>query len=142
MKTEAGLKKYIKDWLVGLNLGVVLMDRRAMDDTTKMKAIRTYIVVDFPDGIWNEGPWFRANCTVCIGSRDKARFVADLETLDKACAKFLEQFDYNDDENGVSMIDVEFVEDYAVGSDDHECQYVFDVIAERDQTDIEPKFNR
>lgn len=137
MKTEAGLKKYIYDWLVGLGLGVVLMDRKAMDDTTKFKTIRTYIVVDFPDGIWDEGPWFRANCTVCIGARDKSRFVADLETLDKACAKFLEQFDMNDDEHGVNLIDVEFVDDYAVGADDHEFQYVFDVFATKDKAEAE-----
>lgn len=132
MKSEAGLKKYIYDWLVGLNLGTVLMDRKAMDDTTKLKQHRTYIVVDFPDGIWDEGPWFRANCVVCLGSRDKSRYVPDLDTLDKMSTKFMEQFNRNDDENGVNLIDVEFVGDYPMGSDDHECQYTFDVFGSKD----------
>lgn len=131
MKTEAELKKYIFDWLTKLNLGVVLQDRKAMDDTTKVKQLRTYIVVDFPDGMWDEGAWFRANCTVCIGARDKSRYVADLETLDKACAKFLSQFDYKNDKDGVYFIDVEYVDDYANGSDDHEYQYIFDVFANK-----------
>ena len=130
MTSEAGVKKYIYDWLVGLKLGPVFQDRKVWDDTTKLRDLRTYIVVDFPEGITNEGPWFRATCIVCIGCRDKQRFVANLPTLDKACSKFLAEFDKNDDENGVSLIDVNFIGDGQYGDDDHEYQYVFDVFAQ------------
>lgn len=131
--TEAGLKKYIYDWLVGLGIGQVFMDRKPFDDTTKQRDIRTYIVMDFPDGIMDQGPWYRGICVVCIGCRDKARFIPDLTTLDKQCAKFLAEFNKNDDENGVNLIDVEFEDDYSDGVGNHEFRYSFDVFASKDE---------
>ena len=132
MKSEAGLKKYIYDWLDGLHIGPVFQDRKPFDDTTKLRTDRTYIVYDFPDGITDQGPWFRGICTVWIGCRDKERFVADLETLDKVCAKFLAEFEHNDYENGVSLIDVEFEDDYSDGVGNHEYVYSFDCFASKD----------
>ena len=132
MKSEAGLKKYIYDWLVGLKIGPVFQDRKPFDDTTKQRDIRTYIIYDFQDGIVDQGPWFRGICTVWIGCRDKARFVADLETLDKVCAKFLAEFNHNDTENNVHCIDVEFEDDYSDMVGNHECVYTFDVFASKD----------
>lgn len=131
MRTEAGLKKYIYDLLVGLNIGPVFQDRKPFDDTTKQRAIRTYILVDFPNGIEDQGPWYYAQCSVNIGCRDKDRFVADLATLDKCCMKFREIFDYNDDPHGMSCIDVEFIEDFSDGVGNHEYQYIFDVYAQK-----------
>jgi len=131
MKSEAGLKKYIYDWLVGLGIGPVFLDRKPFDDTTKLRNVRTYIVMDFPDGIVDQGPWYRGICVVCIGCRDKDRFVADLETLDKACSKFLAEFNKNDEENGVNCIDVELEDDYSDMVGNHEYQYSFDVFASK-----------
>ena len=132
MKSEAGLKKYIYDWLVGLNIGPVFMDRKPFDDTTKLRNIRTYIVMDFPDGILDQGPWYRGICTVYIGCRDKDRFVPDLETLDRVSQKFLDEFEKNDYENGVNCISVEFEDDYSDGVGNHEYVYSFDVFASKD----------
>ena len=131
MKSEAGVKKYIYDWLVGLGIGPVFQDRKPFDDTTKLRNIRTYIVVDFPKGIEDQGPWYRGICVVYIGCRDKERFVANLDVLDKACTKFLEQFDYNDEENGVSLIDVIFDGDDSDDVGNHEYRYSFDVFASK-----------
>ena len=88
--------------------------------------------MDFPDGIEDQGPWYRGICVVCIGCRDKDRFVADLETLDKACAKFKSQFEMNDEKNGVSCIECEFDDDYSDGVGNHEYRYSFDVFASKD----------
>lgn len=129
--TEAGLKKYIYDWLEGLNIGPVFMDRKQQDDKTKLRKERTYIVMDFPDGIMDQGPWFRGICVVCIGCKDKALYVPDLATLDKVSAKFLAEFPHNDDENGVNLIDVEFEDDYPDGVGNHEFRYSFDVFASK-----------
>ena len=132
MNSEAGVKKYIYDWLVGLGIGPVFQDRKPFDDTTKLRNIRTYIVYDFPDGIEDQGPWFYGVCTVCIGCRDKDRFVADLATLDKACAKFTEEFNHNDYKNNVNCIGVEFEDDYSDEVGNHEYRYSFDVYASKD----------
>lgn len=131
IESEAGVKKYIYDWLVGLNIGPVLQDRKPFDDTTKLRNLRTYIVYDFPDGIEDAGPWYYGQCVVCIGCRDKERFVADLTVLDGACAKLKKCFDINDDANSVSLIGLEFVDDYSDGVGNHECRYVFDVYANK-----------
>jgi hypothetical protein len=131
MTSEAGIKKYIYDWLVGLNLGPVFQDRKPWDDTTKLRNLRTYIVYDFPDGIENEGPWFHGICTVCIGCRDKEKFVADMTTLDNACTKFLDKFDWNDEENGVLMIDPEYDSDYSDGVGNHEYRYFFEIYIDK-----------
>lgn len=130
--TEAGLKKYIYDWLTGLGIGEVFMDRKPFDDTTKRRDIRTYIVMDFPDGIMDQGPWYRGICIVCIGCRDKVRFIPDLATLDKATSKFLAEFNHNDYEKGVNLIDVEYEDDYSDGVGNHEFRYSFDVFASKD----------
>lgn len=143
MTSEAGIKKYIYDWLVGLNLGPVFQDRKPWDDTTKLRNLRTYIVYDFPDGIEDQGPWWRGQCMVAVGCRDKQRFIADLNTLDKACTKFLNEFDKVDEDNGIDLIDVEFLGDTPYGADDHEYQYAFDVFArmtEQEIADAESKF--
>lgn len=132
MKSEAGVKKYIYDWLVGLGIGPVFQDRKPFDDTTKLRNIRTYIVYDFPDGIEDQGPWYRGICTVYIGCRDKDRFVPDLQTLDKVCEKFLSEFNHNDDEKGVNLIDVQYENDYSDGVGNHEYVYSFDVFASKD----------
>ena len=132
MTSEAGLKKYIYDWLVGLGIGPVFQDRKPFDDTTKLRNIRTYIVYDFPDGIEDQGPWYRGICTVCIGCKDKERFVADLATLDAVCAKFKAEFEKNDEENNVHCLDCEFEDDYSDGVGNHEYRYSFDVFASKD----------
>lgn len=131
MKSEAGVKKYIYEWLVGLNIGPVYQDRMLLDDKTKLRKERTYIVMDFPDGIADQGPWFRAICVVCIGCKDQKNFIPDLDTLDKVCATFQESFPYNDDKNNVSLIDVQFEDDYPDGSGNHEYRYSFDVFASK-----------
>jgi hypothetical protein len=131
MNSEAGIKKYIYEWLVGLDIGPVFQDRKPLDDTTKLRSQRTYIVYDFPNGIEDQGPWYYGICSVCIGCRDKARFVADLSTLDKVCAKFLEEFPKNDLEQKVSIIGVEFEDDYSDGVANHEYQYSFEVYASK-----------
>lgn len=132
MKSEAGVKKYIYDWLVGLGIGPVFQDRKPFDDTTKLRNIRTYIVYDFPNGLEDQGPWYRGICTVYIGCRDKDRFVPDLQTLDKVCEKFLYEFNHNDDEKGVNLIDVQYEDDYSDGVGNHEYVYSFDVFASKD----------
>lgn len=131
MTSEAGVKKYIYEWLVGLDIGPVMQDRRPFDDTTKLRDKRTYIVVDFHDGIEDQHSWYYGQCTVCIGCRDKERFVADLTTLDAVCSKFLAEFDKNDEENGISCISVDYVDDYSDNVGNHEYQYVFDVYASK-----------
>ena len=132
MKSEAGVKKYIYDWLVGLNIGQVFQDRKPFDDTTKQRSIRTYMIYDFPDGIEDQGPWFYGVCIVCVGCRDKERFVADLNTLDKACATFLAEFNHNDDENKVYCIAPELDNDYSDNVGNHEYRYSFEVYASKD----------
>ncbi len=131
MKSEAGVKKYIYEWLTGLGIGPVFQDRKPFDNTTKLRDLRTYIVYDFPDGIEDNGMFYRGMCTVYIGCRDTERFVADLTKLDKACSRFLEEFDYNDEEKGVSCIDVLFDGDDSDGIGNHEYRYSFDVFASK-----------
>ena len=131
MQSEAGIKKYIFDWLAGLKIGRVFQDRMPYDDTTKLQNKRTYIIYDFPEGIEDQGPWFYGQCRVIIGCRDKSRFVADLTTLDEACGIFRGQFDKNDDEAGISLIDVQYIDDYPDEIGNHECQYIFDVYSSK-----------
>jgi hypothetical protein len=131
MQSEAGIKKYIYDWLVGLNVGRVFQDRMPYDDTTKLSGKRTYIIYDFPEGIEDQGPWFYGECRVCIGCRDKSRFVADLATLDEVCSKFRNEFDKNDEETGMSCINVQYIGDYPDDVGNHEYQYLFEVFANK-----------
>lgn len=131
MTSEAGIKKYIYDWLVGLNIGRVLQDRLAINDSSKLQNKRTYVVYDFPEGIEDQGAWFYGQCQVCIGCRDKNKYIADLKTLDAACSVFKAEFDKNDDENGISCIDVQYIDDYPDGEGNHEYQYIFDVFASK-----------
>jgi hypothetical protein len=131
MQSEAGIKKYIYDWLVGLNIGRVFQDRMPYDDTSKLSNNRSYIIYDFPDGIEDQGAWFFGVCRVCIGCRDKSRFVADLATLDKNCGVFHNEFDKNDNEAGISCIDLQYVDDYSDDIGNHEYQYLFDVYAQK-----------
>lgn len=132
MTSESGIKKYIYDWLIGLNIGRVFQDRIPYDDTTKLSNKRTYIIYDFPNGIEDQGPWWYGQCRISIGCRDKERFVADMKTLDEVCSKFRHEFDKNDEEAGVSLIDVQYVNDYPDEVGNHECQYIFDVYAKKD----------
>jgi hypothetical protein len=131
MQSEAGVKKYIYDWLVGLNIGRVFQDRMPYDDTSKLSGTRSYIIYDFPDGIEDQGAWFFGSCRVVLGCRDKSRFVADLATLDKICGTFRNEFDKNDDANGISCIDLQYVDDYSDDVGNHEYQYLFDVYAKK-----------
>ena len=131
MTSEAGVKKYIYDWLVGLDIGRVYQDRMALNDTTKLQEKRTYVIYDFPEGIEDQGPWFYGQCTVCIGCRDKKKYIADLATLDKACSIFKDEFDKNDEAEGISCIDVQYIDDYPDGAGNHEYQYIFDVYASK-----------
>lgn len=132
MKSEASIKKYIYDWLSNLGIGPVFLDRKPFDDTTKMRSQRTYIVFDFPDGIVDEGPWFRGDCRVSIGCRDQERFVPDMDSLSAACDKFRSEFDRNDDIEGIDCIDVEYIEDYTDNEGNHEFVFVFDMFAYKD----------
>lgn len=129
-RSEASIKEYIYTWLSNLGIGPVFMDRKAFDDTTKIRQKRSYIVVDFPDGIIDMGPWYEATCVVFVGCRDKERFVPDYGTLDAVCGKFKAEFDRNDDIEGISCIDVEYIDDYP-NIDNHEYQYQFDIYARK-----------
>lgn len=131
IKSEAGLKQYIYDWLKRLTIGQVFLDRKPFDDTTKSRDQRTYVIFDFPDGIIDEGPWFYGSCRVCIGCRDQERFVPKMDSLARACDKFRSAFDRNDDIEGVDCIDVEYIDDYSDDVGNHEFVYVFDVYAQK-----------
>lgn len=131
MRSEAAVKKYIYDWLVGLNIGRVYQDRMSRGDTTKLQNKRTYIIYDFPEGIEDQGPWYYATCVVCIGCRNKDRFVPDLATLDSVCEKFKKEFDKNDEVEGISCIDVQYLDDYPDELGNYEYQYIFDVYASK-----------
>lgn len=132
MQSEAGVKKYIYDWLVGLGIGRVFQDRMPYDDTTKLQKNRTYVIYDFPEGIEDQGAWFYGQCRVCVGCRDKERFIADLKTLDEVCGKLRSEFEKNDDEAGISCIDIQYINDYPDEVGNHEYQYIFDVYAKKD----------
>lgn len=131
MQSEAGIKKYIYDWLVGLDIGRVFQDRMPYDDTTKLTGSRAYIIYDFPHGVEDQGAWFYGQCRVCVGCKDRYRFIADLETLDSACSRFRAEFDKNDDGAGISCIDLQYIDDYPDDVGNHEFQYVFDVYARK-----------
>ena len=124
--------KYIYDWLVGLNIGEVFMDRKPYDDTTKQRPKRTYIVFTFNSSLEDRGAFWQGACSVTIGCRDKAHFVADMNTLDEATKKFLKEFDKNDETNHIHLFNVG--QDYFDSDDmgNHEYQYTFDVIADYD----------
>ena len=123
--------EYIHNWLSGLNIGPVTLDSKSLDDTTKARKLRTYIEFSFPDGIDDQGPWFRGNCVVNIVCRDKDVLIADIPTLSKACNKFLDEFDHKDADAGIDCIDVEYVDFFSDGVGNHMFQYVFDVFARK-----------
>lgn len=131
MRSEADIMKYIYDWLVGLNIGKVLQDREPFADTTGMRNRRTYIVYSFPDGIDDCNAFWQGTCVVCIGCRDKEKFVADMENLVPAVNKFIAEFDKNDEVNGVHCVGVQQTDFYSDKVGNHEYQYVFDVYADR-----------
>lgn len=130
--TSNTIMKYIYDWLVGLNIGEVFMDRKPYDDTTKQRPKRTYIVFTFNSSLEDRGAFWQGACSVTIGCRDKAHFVADMNTLDEATKKFLKEFDKNDETNHIHLFNVG--QDYFDSDDmgNHEYQYTFDVIADYD----------
>lgn len=130
--TSNTIMKYIYDWLVGLNIGEVFMDRKPYDDTTKQRPKRTYIVFTFNSTLEDRYAFWQGACSVTIGCRDKAHFVADMNTLDEATKKFLKEFDKNDETNNIHLFNVG--QDYFDSDDmgNHEYQYTFDVIADYD----------
>ena len=130
--TSNTIMKYIYDWLVGLNIGEVFMDRKPYDDTTKQRPKRTYIVFTFNSTLEDRDAFWQGACSVTIGCRDKAHFVADMNTLDEATKKFLREFDKNDETNHIHLLNVG--QDYFDSDDmgNHEYQYTFDVIADYD----------
>lgn len=130
--TSNTILKYIYDWLVGLNIGEVFMDRKPYDDTTKQRPKRTYIVFTFNSSLEDRCAFWQGACSVTIGCRDKAHFVADMNTLDEATKKFLKEFDKNDETNHIHLFNVG--QDYFDSDDmgNHEYQYTFDVIADYD----------
>lgn len=126
------IMKYVYDWLVGLKIGEVFQDRKPYDDTTKQRSNRCYIVFTFDDPVSDYDVYFRGTCSVVIGCRDKAHFVADMVTLDAAVQKFVGAFDVNDDEAGVRLLDVE---QQLFDSDDmgnHEYVFTFDVFGDKE----------
>ncbi|MCM1443605.1 MAG: hypothetical protein NC083_08780 [Muribaculum sp.] len=129
MQTENQIMKYIYDWLVGLDIGEVFQDRKPYDDTTKQRSKRGYIVFTFNDGIEDMGPFFHGVCSVAIGCRDKAHFVADMITLGEMVETFRQPFDYND--NDMHLIDLEYIDLYSDDMGNHEHRYVFDVFADK-----------
>lgn len=130
--TSNTIMKYIYDWLVGLNIGEVFMDRKPYDDTTKQRSNRCYIVFTFSSTLEDRGAFWQGVCTVTIGCRDKAHFVADMATLDAATTKFLGQFDYNDEKAKIHLLDVYLDRFDSDDMGNHEYQYSFDVIADYD----------
>ena len=132
MKTTTEIRKYIEDWLVGLNIGPVYQDSRTVDDTTKTRNRRTYVVYYFENGIDDIDCWFVGQCTVWIGCRDKEPGKADLKTLKEATNKFVDKFEVNDDANGINLMDCQEVDYRYDNIGNHECQYVFDVQAWKD----------
>ena len=138
MKSESEIRQYIQRWLTGLKLGPVFQDRKVLDDTTKLRDIRTYIFFDLPEGLVDNGPWFSGNCIVHIGARDKSRFVPAEEALMPAIVKFTREFErdghtdtLDDRKNGISFIDMECTGMMGYGQDDHEYQFIFEIYAEK-----------
>lgn len=131
MKNQAEVMYELYNWLNGLGIGPVFQDRKPFGDTTKQRSSRTYIVFQVPDGIEDQNAYFRGVCNVCIGCRDKEKFKADMQTLDDACKKFLEQFDMNNEETGLHCHDVEQVDFYSDDIGNHEYLFVFDVFADK-----------
>lgn len=129
MKTENEIIKYIYDWLVGLDIGEVLQDRKPYDDTTKQRPKRGYIVFTFEKGIEDMGGFFGGDCYVSLGCRDNAHFIADMNTLGKMSEVFRAQFDYNKDD--MHMIDLEYLDLYSDDIGNHEHRYVFTVFADK-----------
>ncbi len=131
-KSQSEIMKYIYDWLVGLNIGPVFQDRKPFGDTTKLRSIRTYIVFEFQNGIDDLNAFYHGECTVYIGCRDEKKFVADMNVLDKACKVFLNEFEKNDEAEGMHCLDVEQVDYYSDEVGNHEYQFIFDVFADKD----------
>lgn len=138
MKSELDIRNYIQRWLEGLNIGPVLQDRMQLEDATKLRDTRTYVFFDLPEGAEDQGPWFSSLCTLAIGSRDKFRGTRSEVSLEKAVAKFQQEFErdghtdtLDDRENGMSFIDMICTGVAPYGRDNHEYQFIFDVIAEK-----------
>lgn len=130
--SQSEIMKYIYDWLVGLNIGPVFQDRKPFGDTTKQRSIRTYIVFEFQNGIDDLNAYFQGVCTVYIGCRDSVKFLADMKELDKACKVFLNEFEKNDEKEGMHCIGVEQVDYYSDEIGNHEYQFTFDVFADKE----------
>lgn len=131
MNQTSQIKQYIYNWLVGLQIGEVFQDRKTLDDTTKIRDKRTYIIFTFENGIEDLGGFFRGECTVVIGARDIVRQTSPELYLAASEATLLAQFDKNDTTNGISMIDIDKVDDGFDGVANHEYVYVFTVLAEK-----------
>lgn len=131
--TRPEVREYIYDWLRALNIGTVFQDRVPYEDSTAMKSIRSYVIYGFEDGFMDIGVAYSGVCTVIIGCRDKANFTADLKTLNSNIKVFMNEFsplDRNDEDNGIHFIGVDEVSDvYSDGLDNHECRFMFDVLA-------------
>lgn len=135
--TPPNILKYIYDFLVGLNIGDVFQDRKPYDDTSKQREKRTYIVYTFPNGIEDMGPFFEGVCTVQVGCRDRAHFVADMPTLTKATDVVYKALgnDVVDRENGINLIDLNQDDFYSDDMGNHEFLFSFDVLAEKREED-------
>lgn len=131
MTQTAQVKQYIYDWLVGLKIGMVFQDRKPMDDTTKTRDKRTYIIYYFENGLEDMGGWFEGVCTVILGARDEVRFTSPELQLAAAEKILMAEFDKNDDANGVSCVAIEKIDDGPDGVGNHEYVYQFDVRAEK-----------
>lgn len=136
--TPPKILKYIYDYLVGLDIGDVFQDRKPYDDTSKQRAKRTYIVYTFPNGIDDMGPFYHGVCTVQIGCRDRAHFVADMPSLIAATDVLHRSLssDIVDEAHGIQMIDLNQDDFYSDDMGNHEFLYSFDVYANKRSEDI------
>ena len=55
-----------------------------------------------------------------------------MKELDKACKVFLNEFEKNDEKEGMHCIDVEQVDYYSDEIGNHEYQFTFDVFADKE----------
>lgn len=141
MTQTSQIKQYIYNWLTGLDIGQVFLDRRPMDDTSKMRAKRTYVIFYFEEGIEDRGGFFEGECTVVLGARDVVRFTSPEVILAEVEYKFLAEFDKNDTNNGISLIAVDKVDDGPDNVGNHEYVYKFTVYAEKGSKGVVPNSN-
>lgn len=121
---EEGVLNFIFEYLKGLNIPKcdVYLNRPTIVGN-KEKRNKTYIIVAFPNGFENRGPFSRAGGVITIGAKDAVLGLPQVKEITRVANIVKANFPILNKD--YSFIDMEFSSDDSLGTGWHEYYYSF-----------------